>query len=170
MLARVIQLLGTYPEVEILTDSRGREVPTGQKRNDLIDRAQGEYVIQCDDDDEPQPDYVNHILTSIRQGKPDCVTFTGWMTTDGGSRVDWIIKLGERYEARMGPDSITRYYRFPNHLCAIKKHIAQAVRFQHIWQGEDFRWADEINKRGLIKTSVHVASPPLYHYKFITKK
>lgn len=170
-LARVIQLLGENPEVEILTDDRGRHITTGQKRNDLIDRAQGEYVSQVDDDDEPQPDYCNHILTRIQLSRPDCVTFTGWMTTNGQNRVDWIIKLGERYEARISPiDRITRYYRFPNHLCAIKKSIAQSVRFQHITQGEDFKWADEINKRGLIKTSEHVESPPLYHYKFITTK
>lgn len=170
MLARVIQLIGNYPEVEILTDDRGRHITTGQKRNELIARAQGEYVSQVDDDDWPQPDYVNHILTSIRNGNPDAVTFTGWMTTNGAHRVDWIIKQGERYEARMGTDNITRYYRFPNHLCAIKKSIAQAVKFQHISQGEDFRWADEINKRGLIKTSIHVASPPLYWYDFKTVK
>lgn len=169
-LARVIKLLGSYPEVEILTDDRGRHITTGEKRNDLIQRAAGEYVSQVDDDDQPQPDYINHLLTRINLTHPDCVTFTGWMTTDGLHRVDWIIKLGERYEARQGVDGITRYYRFPNHLCAIKKSIAQSVKFQHITQGEDFRWADEINKRGLIRTSEHIESPPLYYYDFRTKK
>lgn len=170
LLQRVKQLIGEYPEVEILTDDRGRQVSTGEKRNALIDRARGEYVSQVDDDDFPQPDYVNHILTNIKLHQPDCVTFTGWMTTDGLSRVDWVIKLGERYEARQDPDGVTRYYRYPNHLCAIKKRIAQSVRFEHIHQGEDFKWATEIMKRGLIKTSAHVDSPPLYHYAFSTKK
>lgn len=183
-LARVIQLLGNYPEVEILTDSRGREVTTGEKRNALIDRATGEYVMFQDDDDEPLPDLINHILTSIRNGSPDCVTYTGFMTTNGANRVEWVIKLGERYEARQGVDGITRYYRFPNHLCAIKRSIAAQVKFPHIWQGEDFAWAKILNDartvpgtntwmtgpNPMLKTSVHVESPPLYHYAFRTQK
>lgn len=170
LLQRVIALIGNYPEVEILTDDRGRHVSTGEKRNHLIDRAQGEYVCFVDDDDFPQPDYINHLLTRINLEHPDVVTFTGWMTTDGKSRVDWIIKRGEKYEARKDPDGITRYYRFPNHLCAMKKRIAQSVRFEHITQGEDYKWAKQINERNLIKTSSHVESPPLYHYDFRTKK
>lgn len=170
LLQRCIGLIGNYPDVEILTDDRGRHITTGEKRNDLIARATGEYVCFVDDDDHPQPDYINHLLTRINASRPDCVTFTGWMTTNGLSRVDWVIKLGERYEARIDRDGITRYYRFPNHLCAIKREIAMKVKFQHITQGEDFRWADEIRKRELLRTSEHIESPPLYHYAFITNK
>lgn len=182
-LARVIQLLGNYPEVEILTDDRGRHITTGEKRNALIERATGEYVVFVDDDDEPLPDYINHLLTSIRSA-PDCVTFTGRMTTNGAHPVDWVIRLGERYEARMGADNITRYFRFPNHLCAIKRSIASKVKFPHITQGEDFAWAKILNDartvpgtntwmtgpNPMLKTSVHVDAPPLYHYQFSTNK
>lgn len=170
LLQRVISLIGNYPEVEILTDSRGREVTTGEKRNALIDRAQGIYTMFQDDDDWPQKDMVNHILTQIQLNPGvDCVTYEGWMETDGKNRVDWIIKHGERYEARMGADGITRYYRWPNHLVPMKKTIAQAVKFEHIWQGEDFRWSKQINDLKLIKTSVHIPIK-LYFYDFRSRK
>lgn len=152
--------------VEILTDSRDRSVPTGAKRNDLIQKAKGEYVCFIDDDDEISSTYVSDILESAKQN-PDCITFEGWMTTNGISYVHWIIKLGEKYEARTDPDGVTRYYRFPNHLVPIRRSIASQVGFPHIWQGEDYQWALRLQQ--YLKTSVHIPKL-LYHYKFITHK
>lgn len=91
------------------------------------------------------------------------------MTTDGKHPVHWIIRHGEKYEARTDPDGVTRYYRWPNHLVAMKKTIAQSVKFEHITQGEDFKWSQEIMRRGLIKTSAHI-NIKLYWYDFRTKK
>lgn len=156
-------------EVEIVTDDRSRHVPTGTKRNDMYAKALGQYVCSVDCDDEVSSVYVSEILKYIKDGFPDCVTFQGWMTTNGGARVDWIIKLGEKYEARQDSDGITRYYRFPNHLVPIKKEIAISVKFPDIHQGEDYRWAFPIHERKLIKTSNHIPLQ-LYHYKFLTGK
>lgn len=152
--------------VEIIVDNSPRNVPTGTKRNDLIRRATGDYVCFVDDDDFVTSDYVSSILEAAQTG-PDCITFEGWMTTNGLHRVDWIIKLGEKYEARQDPDGVTRYYRFPNHLVPIKRSIASKVQFPAIWQGEDYQWACKIQP--LLKTSVHIPRQ-LYHYKFITNK
>lgn len=153
-------------EVEIIYDDRPRIIPTGQKRNDMIARAQGEWVCSVDDDDEIASTYIQDILKAL-ESNPDCVTFEGWMTTNGAHYVHWIIKLGERYEARTDPDGVTRYYRFPNHLVPIRRSIAQQVKFPHIWQGEDYQWAVHIQQ--YLKSSVHIPKL-LYHYKFITHK
>lgn len=154
--------------VEIISDNRQRSVPTGQKRNELIKRAQGEWIVFVDDDDHIEPTYIADILKAL-ESNPDVVTFKGWMTTNGKANVDWCIKLGEKYEARTDPDGITRYYRFPNHLCPMRKSLVQDIKFQHIWQGEDYGWAKKINDFGLLKTEVHIEKR-LYHYKFITGK
>lgn len=152
--------------VEIIVDNRPRNVPTGVKRNDLIARANGDYVCFVDDDDFVTEDYVSSILEASKSN-PDCITFEGWMTTNGLHRVDWIIKLGEKYEARQDPDGVTRYYRFPNHLVPIKRSIASQHSFPAIWQGEDYQWA--VKLQPFLKTSVHIPKQ-LYHYKFITGK
>ena len=153
-------------EVEIIYDDRPRAIATGIKRNDMIARASGEWVCSVDDDDEVSSTYVADILEALKSN-PDCVTFEGWMTTNGGAYVQWIIKLGEKYEARTDPDGVTRYYRFPNHLVPIRKSIAERVKFPPIWQGEDYQWAVQIQQ--FLKTSVHI--PKLrYHYKFVTNK
>lgn len=156
-------------QVEVITDDRGRQIPTGTKRNDLYNRAQGKYVCSVDCDDEVSGLYVSEILKSIRAFEPDVVTFNGWMTTNGVARVDWTIKLGEKYEARKDPDQITRYYRWPNHLVPVKKELAIQAKFPDVWQGEDYAWSVQMKERNLLKTSHHI-NLQLYHYKFITNK
>lgn len=155
-------------DMEILIDDRPRQVPTGQKRNDLIAKANGDYIAFVDDDDTVTDDYIFWLLSGIAKN-PDVITFCGYMTTDGGSKVNWIIKLGEKYEARKDRDQITRYYRFPNHLTAMKKPLIAHVKFAHVWQGEDYQWALKIHNAGLLKTEVHI-DRQLYHYAFITHK
>lgn len=151
-------------EVEVLSDVRA-VITTGEKRNDLLKLAQGKYTVFVDDDDDIADSYINDILEAIEQ-EPDCVTFDGWMTTDGklSSTVHWHIRLGEAYEERGG-----RYYRFPNILAPMKREIACSVKFRKVTLGEDYPWAKEIHDRGLLKTEVYIPKE-LYHYKFRSKK
>lgn len=170
---RINSLIALLPEedraqIEILHDNRHRGIPTGTKRNELIMSAQGTHFIFLDDDDWVSDDYVNDIYQACKNGA-DVVTFNGWMTTNGLHPVDWIIKLGERYEARTDSDGITRYYRFPNHLCAFKKSLVGHIKFADIWQGEDYRWALNIHERGILKNEVHIEKK-LYHYLYLTNK
>jgi len=166
----IIRLLnvGTREDVEVIADGRDRFVSTGQKRNDLIAQSTGTHFCFVDDDDEVMNDYTNELAKAI-QSDPDVVTFKGRMTTNGGSNVDWVIRLGEKYEARQDADGITRYYRFPNHLCVFKKERVFHVKFPHTWHGEDYEWAKAIHDRGLLKTEVHI-DKQLYHYQFSTRK
>ena len=171
MLNRIASLVALLPEedrneVEVVSDDSPRTVPTGIKRNNLIDKSTGSYFIFLDDDDWISEFYVCDILNACKTGV-DCVTFKGWMTTNGIARVEWCIRLGERYEARTDHDGITRYYRFPNHLCAFRKDLVKDVRFPSLWQGEDYQWACNIQHR--LKTEVHI-DKPLYHYIFLTHK
>jgi glycosyltransferase involved in cell wall biosynthesis len=154
--------------VELLVDNRDKNIPTGTKRNELITKARGEWTVFIDDDDWIDTEYVKRILQAL-ESNPDVVTFKGWMTTNGLHPVDWSIKLGEKYEARTDDDGVTRYYRFPNHLCPMRKSIAQRVKFRDIWQGEDYQWAKQINDMRLLRSEVHI-DRKLYHYKFITGK
>lgn len=148
-------------KVEKIIHDAGRSMPTGQKRNELIARAEGEYFIQIDSDDVVSDNYVEEILNAIEQG-PDVVTFRGYITEDRGPRKNFVIKLGERYEERNGV-----YYRYCNHLCAFKKSVVQHVKFPHIHKQEDYQWATEIHNRRLCKTEVHIEKD-LYWYDFIS--
>lgn len=175
--------LGPLPEgVEIVSDDTPRHMTTGQKRNNLIDRAQGEWIVFVDDDDEVTPDYLPSIMEALKQN-PDCVTFCGWYTDvkNNNYKLDWTIKLGESYEAR-NQDHKYQMFRWPNHLAVMRKSLIANVRFPHEWQGEDFQWSKAINNgyigsdnvwrsgpKRLLKTEVHIPKQ-LYHYIYISGK
>lgn len=157
------QIAKVYDQVEVRHHEAGRNMPTGTKRNQLIDNCEGDYFCFVDDDDILAPTYVEDILKAL-ESNPDCVTFNGWMTTDGKARVDFVIKLGEKYEARDG-----KYYRFPNHLAVMRKEKVKNVKFEDIWMAEDYRWSKQIHDMGLLKTSIHIEKD-LYWYDFESKK
>jgi len=159
------QLLNHSGEVELLVNDKGRKgyPHTGEKRNELIRQAQGEYTVFVDDDDW-LPDYYVQEILKASETNPDCITFRGWMTTDGKSRVNFVLRMGERYEERNGV-----YYRFPNHITPIKRSITSKIKFPNISQGEDYLWAKEINNLGLIKSEVFI-DKEMYHYDYQTRK
>ena len=152
-------------DIEWLVDPRPRQVPTGLKRNDLIKCAKGDYVCFVDDDDILTPNYASLILEALK-GNPDVVTFEGWYTENGRNRVDWVIKLGEKYEARHEKGKYM-FFRFPNHLCPVKRGIALNNPFPPIYQGEDYQWALKIQP--FLKTSIHIPER-IYHYDYRTNK
>lgn len=151
------------PDVEICFDERDNSVPTGLKRNDLIKNSTGEYFCFIDDDDNVSSDYITLIMDGISKGV-DVVTFCGWMTTNGSSKIDFVIKLGEAYEKRNG-----KYFRFPNHLCPMRRSVVDGIRFPDIWMGEDYAFAKKIADRKILKTEHHIEKQ-IYHYDFKTKE
>jgi hypothetical protein len=157
--------LGIHDGVEILIDNRGREIPTGTKRNDLISRANGEYFVFVDCDDNVEPDYISCILTAL-ESNPDCVPIDGTYVDviNNNYTLYWTMRIGEKYEARDG-----HIYRWPNHLAVMKKSLVAHVKFLPIWKGEDYQWSKEIAEKGLLKTQA-IINKRLYTYLFISNK
>jgi len=159
MLRRLLNILEPQlvPGVKISINDAGRSMTTGEKRNLMIQNCDTDYFSFCDDDDLVTERYVPAIKTAIDLN-PDVVTFNGWMTTNGAARVDFIIKIGEKYEEREG-----KYYRFPNHLCCFKRELVERFKFPPVTQGEDYQWAKRINDNKVLKTEIHL-NEQLYHY------
>src|SRR6187551_561363 len=149
-------------EPEVL--AAGRNIPTGRKRNMLIEQSQSDYFSFIDDDDMVSDNYIYYIMNAIELKQPDVITFRGFMTTNGANRENFTIKLGSRYEQKNG-----HYYRFPNHLCAFKRDRVQHIKFPDQWIQEDYLWAKNIHDRGLLKTEVHIEAD-LYHYDCYPKQ
>jgi glycosyltransferase involved in cell wall biosynthesis len=148
------------PEVEIRIHDAGRgTMSTGEKRNKLIESAEGEYFCFIDDDDEVPEYYVSEILKAT-ESKPDVISFIGYMTTDKRNRQDFTIKLGSDYITKNN-----HHYRFPNHLCAFKRDLVKHRKFPHTNIGEDYLWA--VGLQPLLKTEVHI-NKVMYIYDFIS--
>lgn len=153
--------LDAEKEVEILINTDNREKPTGKKRNELLERACGDYVVFIDDDDTVYPYYLAEIMKAIQEEK-DCIAINGIITTNGRNMQSWHVNLNYNYETKDG-----KYFRFPNHITPIKRAIAQKFKFKEINFGEDFDWALQIRESGLLKTQA-IIEPPVYHYQYRT--
>lgn len=155
--------LERHNEVVIHYNDAGKATTVGEKRNNLIARVQTDYHVFIDDDDIVSSNYVSKIVEATYKN-PDVITFNGWMTTNGGNRKDFIIRVGERYEERRGV-----YYRFPNHIVPMKTSLVRHIKFPHVTMGEDYAFAKRVHDLRLLKTSVHIEDK-LYHYDFRTRK
>jgi glycosyltransferase involved in cell wall biosynthesis len=143
--------------VFIKINDSGRQMPTGTKRNWLIEQTQSDYFVFVDDDDLVHAYYLDEIVKAM-DSNPDVITFCGYITTNGANRVNWQIKLGNEYVEKNG-----MYYRWPNHLAVMKREKVRHIKFPDVWQLEDYRWSEQIAQRQLLKTEVHIPLE-LYHY------
>jgi len=139
----------------------GPSMPTGTKRNMLIEQNYSEYFSFIDDDDHVSDKYVDLIMDAL-ESNPDVVTFNGWYTEFGSNRRNFTIRLGSKYyEDPKHPDFY--YHRFPNHLSVFKRSLVEGVKFPSIWQREDYIWAEQIHLRKLLKVEAHIPEM-LYWY------
>ena len=156
MVTSLCKQAGKDVEVLWLGDNKKRTV--GQKRNDLLNLAQGEYVTFVDDDDRVTDDYVSNILKGIETGA-DVVNFNVMCSLNGGKakRVD--------YDARFLRDAETKeaYQRLPNHIMCVKRELAVSVGFPKKNMSEDADFAKRL--RPLIKKQAFI-NKALYYYDF----
>jgi len=151
------------PDIEILTYADDGQVTTGKKRNELIKQAVGNYIVAIDDDDMVAPTYIEDILLAAKHN-PDCITFNGWMETDGANRTEFRLGIGYPYIATTEKGKIV-YLRYPNHITPIRRTIALTVPFPNVTMGEDYDWATKLNDGKLLKTEVRI-NKPLYFYQY----
>lgn len=148
---------GFHKEVEIISDSC-MEYNIGTKRNKLLYRAKGEYIVFIDDDDEVSNNYISLILEAINH-KADCIGISGYMTTNNEDKRIWHIS--KEYQSWYEHDNI--YYRTPNHISPVLRILALQVGFPEISYGEDFDYSMRLLP--LLKTEIKIQEQ-LYYYKY----
>lgn len=163
-LARLLGVLEKQltPEVEVLTEVDNREITTGAKRNILLNKAQGKYVVFVDDDDLVSETYVQDILEAAKEDK-DAIVFQGWITTNGQNKRRFKLSKDYPYSTK---DNV--YYRYPNHIVPIRATIAKKFKFPDKVYGEDYQWATAIHRSKLIKTETKI-DKELYYYLYKSK-
>ncbi len=148
------------PEVEILIDDHETNC-IGKKRNDLLARATGEYVVYVDSDDHVSPNYVNLILAACIT-KPDCIGINGIITTNGLNEQKWFIsKEYGRWYLRGNV-----YYRTPNHISPVCRELALKAGFPEVKFAEDYAYSMALLPLLKTETIIH---QPIYHYDYRTK-
>ncbi|WP_412070326.1 hypothetical protein [Rubrivirga sp. IMCC43871] len=160
-LTRQIREGGLEDEVEVLSLVDGGELPTGVKRNLLMEKARGRFVASVDDDDDVHGHYVALIVEAIRATPDvDCVGIQGRVTfrEHTSRRFVYSIRYGE-YRTRGGV-----YERPPHHLNPIRADIARQYPFEPVRTSEDSDWALRLSRDGALQTEVFI-DDVLYHYR-----
>ncbi len=160
---------GGEPVVEIKVECDKGEIPTGTKRNLLMEEATGKYSVFCDDDD-ILPDYYIEEVLKAAESDADCFSMSGIMTTNGAKEQYWDISKDFEYRTLLNEKGEEWYQRFPNHITPMKREIACQFKFPNLYNFEDYQWALAIKQSGLIKTEFRIQRHPMYHYAVISPK
>ena len=157
-LVHQIDVLDAHDKVEILVEPE-RDMTIGAKRNLLVARATGKYLVHVDDDDQVNPSYVARILEAAERD-PDVITLGVFYNEPNGITSHWHFSI--EYTDMVRKESVLMMY--PTHLCPMRESIARLYKFQHTNIGEDMSWSKAIKQTGLLKTEIHIG--PMYHYLY----
>jgi len=143
-------------DIEILFHSDNKEMPIGEKRMSLYERATKEYSVQWDDDDWIHPDGIRLIMEQLQYGC-DCVTYRWYFNLHGQPHIrDFGLQYDEVYEdGRNGYKHVSA----PSPKCPIKTSIARKIGdlwpgFGQIRYGEDGLFGAVIHPH--LKTERHL--------------
>lgn len=161
---QLLLLFSKYDETEYeILIQPDENINVGSKRNILLQKASGDFVVFIDDDDEIHDNYIDAFMHAIKSNPhADCIGYRGYITFDGVSRKDWVISI----KCKSWYEDNGVYYRTPNHISPVKRSIALQVMFPQIEFGEDFEYSMGIFP--LLKEEVFI-DEQLYHYKFMAK-
>jgi glycosyltransferase involved in cell wall biosynthesis len=160
-LNKQIAVNNAQDKIEIITETDNGENSVGKKRNNVLDKARGEYVCFIDDDDMVTDIYVSKTLKAL-ESKPDVVELVGFLPK---YNLPFIHNLNCGGHFRK--DGIQ--FRTPNHLNTIKTSIARQVRYPEISHGEDQDYSHRLWDSRLMKTEALIGDR-MYIYQFDSAK
>ena len=73
-LVKQIVYFGYGKDVEIISECDNKEISIGKKRDNLIMKAKGEYIVMIDDDDMIAHNYLLVVINKLLN-RPDCVGY-----------------------------------------------------------------------------------------------
>lgn len=156
-----IILANLKDQVEVICLPDGGEKPTGWKRNILLTKAKGDYIVFIDDDDRVHELYVKMICDAL-ETSPDVV---GIVLKHYQNEVligtAYHTKKYDRWKNIQDENGLWTFERCPNHLNPVRRDLALKVRFPEIYIGEDKEYSLWLNE--LIRTEVMIHEP-LYNY------
>lgn len=154
-------------EVEILFEEDNKELTIGAKRNILLKRATGEWIVFFDSDDYPFDYYIETIYNVIDDHTLDidCIGVNIIMTTNNTNLQRCCHSL--RYPQWKG-DGRTKidgwdYVRNITHFNPVRRELALRTGFKNIRFGEDRDYSDRLFP--LLKKEYYIPYP-LFHYRY----
>lgn len=152
------QISKNYAEeiIEVIVDTDNMNKSVGQKRNDLIQKSQGEFICFIDDDDFISENYLSSILHHLNSGI-DILLIGIEHIVNGVNQTK--IQPSLYIDNLNTGEAVLKTNHF--HLCPHKKSIAERVLFDCINFAEDMIYSQKMVKH--INNS-YILSTPLYIY------
>lgn len=144
------------PGVQLLINEDKGKKTTGHKRNELIDKAKGKYIVFIDDDDIISNDYVISLMNPIKQNQYDCICF---QVLYQSKITSFPVHYSMKYKRDKNLDN--KAERLPNHLMAVRKELAKKTKFKNITFGEDADYSKRL--KPLLRSEFQV-NKVLYTY------
>lgn len=159
IMTQLLQQCVLYPQVEIigLFDNKKRTV--GEKRQDLLNIAKGEYLVFIDDDDRIADDYISSIMDALEKNpNTDCVVFDCICCIENGS-LKQLCKYGIEFEYGDILDGL-EWRGKPAHTMVYKSSIAKRHSFISSNFGEDVDWV----KRACLEIKIQTRIDKVLYY------
>jgi glycosyltransferase involved in cell wall biosynthesis len=147
--------------VEVIIDEDNKEKSIGKKRQDLLEKARGKYVVGIDSDDWIAEDYLDCIITSLKENPSiDHVGFLEDCDIDGDKSIS-IFSIRNKFwaENQDGYDHI----RCANPKSVILREKALQVGYEDSRYGEDRVFSEAVTS---LLTSEVFIEKPLYLYRY----
>lgn len=153
--------IGNRDDIEILGFYDNKKRTVGQKRNDLLDLAEGEFLTFIDDDDRVADDYIESIMECIYNNpNADCIVFDCITTIDGDTNNPTYSKYSIQYDYTHVGD---QWRGKPAHTMVWKSEIAKGTSYLSQNYGEDIDWV----KRACVNIIDEIRiDKVLYYYDF----
>jgi len=148
-------------EVELLVHLDNRNRLLGEKRNEMLSCAKGEYIVFVDDDDVLNENYISEILKATNTGV-DVITFIVNVSINGGKYKPCHYSL--TYNNDYNTDEA--YFRLPKHICAVKKKLALQTKYKALTFGEDSDYSKRL--KPILKSEL-IINEVLYNYNYNIK-
>lgn len=128
-------------KVEIISECDNKEISIGKKRDNLIRKAKGKYLVMIDDDDWISDDYVIEVLKAA-ESDADCIGYLEHCNFDGQRNA--ISCISVKYSGWYSNVGIYDYVRNPYFKVPIKTSICQEVGCADMRWNEDEDFAKKI--------------------------
>lgn len=155
---------GIWNEVEIVHECDDRTMSIGDKRQLLLSRSYGDYVVFIDDDDAVPGDYCLTLWNAIKESpEADCIGFLQECTFNGSTPKS--SSLSNRWDAwaeNVGGFNYVRTPFFPN---PIRREIAMEIGYKDMRFGEDHDFSIRLKESGLIKNEIFI-NRVMYYYQY----
>lgn len=150
-------------KIELLIDEDSKEKSIGKKRQNLLERATGEWVVGIDSDDMVVDDYVQDIMIALANNpETDHVGFIEDCTIDGiKSRSIFSIKNKSWDEREDGYNQV----RCANPKSVIRRTKALEIGYEDLRFGEDRIFSEKVTP--ILQGEVFI-DKILYYYNHVS--